>query len=915
MGQNWQILTSPAARVIFPAGMDSSAQRIASVVNYMDTTNRRSVGPDRRRIDIVLQNRTVNANGYVALAPFRSEFFGTPPASSLFVGATNWLDLLAVHEYRHVQQYTNARRGIVKWLSWLQGESIWAGLNALVLPNWYYEGDAVITETALTQSGRGRSPFFTLEQRALAQARKHYPYEVLRNGSFRLQLPNHYPLGYTMLTALRNTKGNDITAKVVDEAVQFDPPFYSFSRALKRNTGYTTKRLYKKAFQDFDSLAAARLRTLDLTPTTTVTPASRRTVTTYSYPIPLDDSSLFVRKRSYKTTDRVVMIKDRQETTITTIGFNNDAWLSEGNGLLAWPELTKNPRRGYNLFSDVVTYDLKTGTKKRLTRGERYFSPAVSPEGSRVAVIHISPEQQNEIRILDAATGAIQRRIANPENYFLSRLAWTADGQSVITIARSDSRLSLLKVAVAEGGAVQLTPWSAHTMDSPSVHGDRVYFNAGYSGIDNIYSVDLAGSQTIAPVTSVPVGAFEPSVRGDSLYFTEFTAQGTYVAKQSLNDAPTEGTFIIQEPSAMPMYSTMATAAEGGNILDKVQPADFPVTKYNGLFRGLKFHSWNLEPSIATPGVTLGIVNLLNDVQIDLGGGINRNENNAPFFNASIRVARFYPDITLSATQSQRATQYLSGRSPQLLPLKFNETRLGLAASLPHSWLRGNFVTSFVPMVTLNYRRLSNLTSREATLPDLQFADYRAGMRFSTLKRQAYQNVGTRLGVSFTTEYNKTLNFAQNEKGSIKSSVFLPGLAKNHAVEIKLGYQFEPLANLYQYADAYEYPRGYLAPVNDEFRSVSANYALPLLYPEFGFFGITYLKRVRANLFYDYGVGDITRLSRKTTYNSAGAELILDTTWFNLFPLSLGLRNSFLLTPDPRRDRKYDFTLFFTLGF
>lgn len=915
LGQDWHILTSPAVRVIFPVGMDSSARRVASIINYIDTTNRRSVGPLKKRVDIVLQNQTVNPNGYVALAPFRSEFFSTPPQSSLVTGSTNWLDLLAIHEYRHVLQSVNSRRGIVKFMYWLQGEAIWQAMNAIVTPDWYSEGDAVITETALTESGRGRASFFSLQQRALAKADLNYRYAKHRNGSYVSMLPNQYPLGYMMLNYLRNKKGNDVTAEILRNATRFVPPFYSFSRAMKRETGFTTPKLYRAAWQDFKVKAAEELSETELIPTLALTANDPRRVTRYDYPLPLDDGTLIARKRSYAVTDRIVRLDGDKETILTTIGFNQDEWLAEGNGLLTWAESTKNPRRGYQDYSDIVTYDLKSQQKNRLTKFTRYFSPSVSPDGQRVAVIHITPTQQNEILVLDAKSGIVIKKIANPENYFLSRTAWAEDGNFIVSFAKVESRLSLIKWAIDEAATTQLTPWSAHTMDSPFVKDGKVYFNAGYSGIDNIYSTDLGGSQEIYQVTSVPVGAFEPSVGGGYVYFTQFNAQGHYVSRQKLADVAGRAAIEIEKPVDMARYQSTAVASEGGEILSKVQPTDFPVRKYSGLFQGIKFYSWTVTPSVAVPAIDLGMVNLLNDVQISLGGGINRNENNASFYNASLRIARFYPAIALNASNSQRNSDYLPLGS-QPARLKFNETKIGGTISIPESWQKGNFLTTFTPYTGLDYYLLSGLVTETGLLPHRNFAAYTIGGLLSSVRRRAYQNVGPRLGFALLVRSTQTLGSATpNDKQFSRLSLYLPGVGRNHAVEIKLGYQSEPLANLYQFADEYEYPRGYATPINDKFYSLSANYGLPLLYPDFGLLGITYFKRVRANLFYDYGVGEITRLARKTKYNSVGAEIIFDNTYLNLLPLSLGVRTTYLLQNDPASNRKVNVGIFLSTNF
>src|SRR5215475_5278643 len=70
----WRQLNTDTARIIFPIGLDSQAQSVAAIVHRLAQTTRPTIGPRQRKIDIVLQNQTTIANGYVGLAPFRSEF-------------------------------------------------------------------------------------------------------------------------------------------------------------------------------------------------------------------------------------------------------------------------------------------------------------------------------------------------------------------------------------------------------------------------------------------------------------------------------------------------------------------------------------------------------------------------------------------------------------------------------------------------------------------------------------------------------------------------------------------------------------------------------------------------------------------------------------------------------------------------
>ena len=78
----WQQVNNSAARIIFPAGMDSSALRIATVEELLSKTTLPTIGYQQRKINIVLHPNTVIANGYVALGPFRSEFYLTPSQNS-----------------------------------------------------------------------------------------------------------------------------------------------------------------------------------------------------------------------------------------------------------------------------------------------------------------------------------------------------------------------------------------------------------------------------------------------------------------------------------------------------------------------------------------------------------------------------------------------------------------------------------------------------------------------------------------------------------------------------------------------------------------------------------------------------------------------------------------------------------------
>jgi len=893
-GLNWQILNSPSIRVIYPMGMEAQAQRIAGMVNYLDTNNRRSVGPKKRRLDMVLQNQTTNPNGYVALAPFRSEFYATPPSNNLLIGTVDWLDILTIHEYRHALQYMNSLRGLTKLGYYLQGESLWSLLNAVSIPDWYFEGDAVIIETALTLSGRGRSPFFTMEQRALAYSNRNYNYLQNRNGSYKNMMPDKYRLGYMMLTKIRNEKGNDITANVLKVAASYKGITYPFSKSLKRHTGYSTKKLYELAWEekkiDFKN-QISEIKQISIP----ITQKNKTTFTNYRFPCITENGDILVRKISYKSTDEIVLLSNGLEKKITTIGYNNDDYLQYSKGKLVWTETAVDSRRANKTYNNVIVYDMEAQKKLYLTKNQRYFSPSISPDGKLIASVFITTEQQIEIHILDISTGSIIEKITTPLNYFLSRVNWSSDGNSIVTIAKHNSKLAIIKLTIKNKEILELTDWTSHTMDAPSIKDNKVYFNAGFTGIDNIFCTDLEGSKKFFQITSVQIGAFDPKINDNNeIIFSEFTDMGYIISKQSLSSNSENTTFKITEPSEMDIFKTTANKSEGGNILDKNYSNNYKSKSYNGLFRGLKLHSWNISPSLSNPGLNITMINLLQDLSINFGSSINRNESNAISYNSKFVLARYYPQLSLIAQQAKRETDYYSA-ADTFANQNFSETKFGAEIAIPLSWIKGNFNTKFLPQIGIYYNNLKEIKAEGRTMANNNFSSTQLGFLVSSKRRRAYQNVGTRLGFEVNVNYQADLNSISSEKMEGNARLFLPGIFKNHNVTATAAYQKEMLTNLYQYADVFEYPRGFITPINDEFKLLKAEYQLPLLYPDKGFAGITYFKRVRANIFYDYGVGENIKLNKSTVYNSAGVEFIFDNTILNLIPMSLGIRKSFLL--------------------
>jgi hypothetical protein len=105
--------------------------------------------------------------------------------------------------------------------------------------------------------------------------------------------------------------------------------------------------------------------------------------------------------------------------------------------------------------------------------------------------------------------------------------------------------------------------------------------------------------------------------------------------------------------------------------------------------------------------------------------------------------------------------------------------------------------------------------------------------------------------------------------------------------------------------------RGYLAMKNGQIMSFGWNYKFPFLYPDLAMGSVAYIKRVKANLFYDHAF--YHNSSVVDQYNSAGAEITSDLHILRfLLPFDMGARIGYRIA-----DKRWfaDFLLSINLSF
>ncbi len=244
----WKQINTLKAKVIFPQGLDSQANRIANAVQLMDSATSKTIGGSQRKWNIILQNQTTIPNAYVRMAPIMSELFMTPGQDNFNTGSIRWDDNLITHENRHMQQFSNFNKGLTKLFSFFLGQEGQLFANGLFLPDYFFEGDAVWQETLVSAQGRGRMPAFYNGFKSLWLENKKYSWMKYRSGSLKDFVPDHYPLGYILVAYGYEKYGENFWNNVTNDAVRFKS---FFNKAIEKHSGLPFKQFRQDAVNFF----------------------------------------------------------------------------------------------------------------------------------------------------------------------------------------------------------------------------------------------------------------------------------------------------------------------------------------------------------------------------------------------------------------------------------------------------------------------------------------------------------------------------------------------------------------------------------------------------------------------------------------------------------------------------------------
>ncbi|MGC9470352.1 MAG: hypothetical protein ACP5D1_02290 [Bacteroidales bacterium] len=850
----WEQFSTTHFRLIYPAGFRENAFRMADILEYYRENVSRPLGHDPGKIPVILHNHTAESNGLVAWAPKRIEMFTTPPQN---IYPHDWLQQLALHEYRHVVQVDKLNQGFTRVLSYLGGEQV-PGAVTSMLGDWFLEGDAVYAETRFSPSGRGRLPSYEMQLRTRALAEERfYRFDEVLLGSYKTHVPDYYAYGYQMVAYARTHYGDTLWQKAIENTGKYpfllNPVHFTLRRA-----GLSKRKLFDSTFNELEKRWKEQYLQETYTSTETVSSPPGKWFTSYRFPQPVSGNLILAEKSGIDQVDQfVLMDSDGKEQIIHTPGHTSSVRLSAKKNLVAWAEYIPDIRWENQRYSVIKTYDLKTGKTNRLSSRSRLFAPAVSPDAGKIAAVEVNPQNRVALVILDARTGERLDSIPSPGNRFLMLPEWTENDRDLLVISLDHRGKGISRVNTSSGRWTEVLAPSYHDILLAASYRQYILYHSSYSGIDNIYALDTLTRQ-IYRVTSSRFGAFDPAVdtKAGMLYYSDYHSQGHRIVK-----IPLEPSVWEELDSVENRFRGFISDAE--EAVPEPVPGDLPSGKYEprpyrkgwNLFR---FHSWmpfyfdlenfTLEEPDIAPGATLLSQNLLNTAFTSLAYAYREGDHH---FTTGFTYRGWFPVIRL---------EYRQGGEIDLLKPQNVEYRGSITApartftaniSLPLNLTRNRFYSALVPSLQLTaYNDIYfNLSSRlfEQNLLSSRTRLYYYFLH-KTSPRDLYPKWGGILDLIHLSVPGKAESF--NPSFKLKAALFLPGLFNHHGLRLEGSYQTQNL-DRYAFTAGKEFPRGYDPVFSETLESFRSDYVFPLWYPDLSIPGVLYIKRMSGGLFGD----------------------------------------------------------------
>ena len=580
----WSEMGSEHYRIVYPMGMDSLARAyILDLEKWQPLVGRSArMAPGSHhwgRMPVVLHPWNPYSNGSVAWAPKVMDLYPHPDPYSAIPQA--WMTQLTTHESRHVVQMQLAYRRPFRWVNYLIGEMWVGGVSALYTPPVFLEGDAVVAETALTASGRGRNAEFLGYYPVAFDNGDWRDWYKWVYGSFKKAGPDYYTVGYMTIAGMRYFYDRPaFTADYFDHITKHPFPVASLQRYVKRVSGKSFKKTYQGIMEGFHEIwteeADARGPFMEMERVT-----RKPALATDYWNGSWIDGSYYALKRGKNLSERLVRIDtDGTEHNLGPFSTHTST-LNPGEHRLYWSETLPDVRWTLDGES-IIRYQDAKGKRHDLTKKGRLYNPQPGPGG--LAAVEYPVRGGYNLVLVDEEDGRILKRVPAPEGIQITDPAWV-DG-ALYCLGMDDRGFGIWRLDGDDWTCI-LEP-TIQRIENLIGENHLLEFVSDRNGVKELYKFDPVTGRAWQ-LTNSRYGGTDYFWQGDTLWFNSMTPEGTAIFKAK---APEPKEVDIREVHVYPVAEKLSEQEAAFPVEASAQLAVSAPTRYRKTLHLMKFHSW-----------------------------------------------------------------------------------------------------------------------------------------------------------------------------------------------------------------------------------------------------------------------------------------------------------------------------------
>ncbi|MBR1927891.1 MAG: hypothetical protein IJ840_09135, partial [Bacteroidales bacterium] len=551
-GLRWMRMDTPGFRIIYPEGTDSLAVVYGSWLEKARTAVSWSSGMrigeyHRGRLPVVLHASYPVSNASVTWAPKRMDIFTVPDPYS--PTPVPWERLLSIHEGRHASQMQAGEGGNNKILSVLTGE-MFAGAVAGIYPGpALLEGDAVVTETALSVSGRGRHASFLDYMAPALDCGDWRDYWRWSLGSDKLFTPDHYRAGYMLVSGMRVFFDRPLFVDEYFSGVRRGGLFV-LRKTVKEASGMNVTKSFDRILREYQTIWAGEAETRGpFMPSAQVSIRPWRHVS-YSGSVIDKDGNIWSKKSGLTVEGSLARISPSgKETRVRSFAaYTSPLSYDTSSGRIWWSEYVPDTRWTLGGASTIRYVETSAPSKVRsFTSKGRYYNPAPSPDGIRVAAVEYPMAGGSRIVVLKVSDGSVDSIMEAPDSMQITELAWVGD--RLFAAGLSDRGMGVYEAGKTITPLLGPEPVELFSLrGAPPALAEGLSFVCDRTGTDEMYLIDIRTGD-LRQVTSTRYGISSPvfNAAADTLFYSS-------LAPSDKPEAYSQGRMIYSTPTSyLPM--------------------------------------------------------------------------------------------------------------------------------------------------------------------------------------------------------------------------------------------------------------------------------------------------------------------------------------------------------------------------